>query len=112
LYCYKPSTEINEDDQDDTNEQLSDQITIPSPKLEGLWYSFATYLRESLVLDDNIQLNLLDYIYTSMLFSDALVDPNIIAVNRVILLHGPPGNSFLNIKVLAKLHCVVALLKL
>jgi SpoVK/Ycf46/Vps4 family AAA+-type ATPase len=35
----------------------------------------------------------LNYIYTTLLFSDADVDFNIITWNRVVLLHGPPGTG-------------------
>jgi hypothetical protein len=34
------------------------------------------------VYDGNIKTSLLDYIHTSLLFSDRGVDPNVIAMNR------------------------------
>ncbi|MEE6520122.1 hypothetical protein FKM82_017922 [Ascaphus truei] len=41
----------------------------------------------------NIVLELLDYVTTTLLFSDKNVDSNLIAWNRVVLLHGPPGTG-------------------
>ncbi|XP_020932198.1 pachytene checkpoint protein 2 homolog isoform X1 [Sus scrofa] len=36
---------------------------------------------------------LLDYVMTTLLFSDKNVDSNLITWNRVVLLHGPPGTG-------------------
>ncbi|GAB6024454.1 Pachytene checkpoint protein 2 [Chamberlinius hualienensis] len=36
---------------------------------------------------------LLNYMSTSMLFSDRKVNRNLIKMNRVVLLHGPPGSG-------------------
>uniref|UniRef100_A0A452IWB6 Pachytene checkpoint protein 2 homolog n=1 Tax=Gopherus agassizii TaxID=38772 RepID=A0A452IWB6_9SAUR len=36
---------------------------------------------------------LLDYVMTTLLFSDKNVDSNLISWNRVVLLHGPPGTG-------------------
>lgn len=86
----------------------SNHWVLPARGLQGLW---DRYLRLSygtrkeidgmltglglcsLIYDNNIQLQLLDYVYTSMLFGDKNVDPNIVSVNRVALLHGPPGTG-------------------
>ena len=38
----------------------------------------------SLVYDGNIKSSLLDYIHTSLLFSDRGVDPNVISMNRCV----------------------------
>ncbi|KAI9032270.1 pachytene checkpoint protein 2 [Hyaloraphidium curvatum] len=73
--------EINEEEQIQTNSHL----LLPSRELEGLW--------DNLIFDDRLQLQLLDFVYTTLLFSDRLVDPNIVSFNRVILLHGPPGSG-------------------
>lgn len=56
----------------------------------GLW--------ESLVYDDNIKENLLDFAETMLHFSKKNVDQNIISCNRLILLHGLPGTG--------KKHCL------
>lgn len=47
----------------------------------------------SLIYTEDIKPRLLNYIYTTLLFSDADVDFNIITWNRVVLLHGPPGTG-------------------
>lgn len=51
----------------------------------GLW--------ESLVYDDNIKENLLDFAETMLHFSRKNVDQNIVSCNRLILLHGLPGTG-------------------
>ncbi|KAF9519537.1 hypothetical protein BS47DRAFT_1336978 [Hydnum rufescens UP504] len=58
---------------------------LPNGSLEGVW--------DSLVYEDEIKPRLLNYIYATLLFSDADVDSNIVAWNRVVLLHGPPGTG-------------------
>ncbi|KAA0148881.1 hypothetical protein FNF29_06355 [Cafeteria roenbergensis] len=58
---------------------------LPAAEFEGLW--------ESLVLDPVIKRKLLRYAATSVLFSDAGVDPTLVSLNRLILLHGPPGTG-------------------
>lgn len=54
-------------------------------ELHGLW--------ESLIYDDNLKQNLLDFVKTTLIFSNLGVDQNIISCNRLILLHGPPGTG-------------------
>ncbi|KAL0483938.1 pachytene checkpoint protein TRIP13 [Acrasis kona] len=61
------------------------QWILPSTDFNGLW--------NSLVFEDDIKSNLLQYATTTMLFSDSLVNPQLINWNRVILLHGPPGTG-------------------
>lgn len=58
---------------------------LPSAHLEGLW--------ESLIYESPIKRELLSYSSTALLFADKQVDPNIIAWNKVVLLHGPPGTG-------------------
>ncbi|THH14965.1 hypothetical protein EW146_g5442 [Bondarzewia mesenterica] len=58
---------------------------LPSRTWEGLW--------DSLIFPDDTKTKLLDYIYATVLFSDANVDFNIVSWNRVVLLHGPPGTG-------------------
>ncbi|CCM02838.1 uncharacterized protein FIBRA_04950 [Fibroporia radiculosa] len=58
---------------------------LPSLAWEGLW--------ESLIYSDDIKSKLLDYIYATVVFSDADVDFNVVSWNRVVLLHGPPGTG-------------------
>eukprot|EP01063_Lacrimia_lanifica_P006928 TRINITY_DN14392_c0_g1_i1.p1 TRINITY_DN14392_c0_g1~~TRINITY_DN14392_c0_g1_i1.p1 ORF type:complete len:442 (+),score=154.72 TRINITY_DN14392_c0_g1_i1:33-1358(+) len=40
-----------------------------------------------------LKAKLLDYCSTSLLFSDAGVDPNVVGWNKVVLFHGPPGTG-------------------
>lgn len=72
---------MNEDD----NVLAANHWLLPARGLHGLW--------DSLIYDDDIPMRLLNYISTTMLFSDKCVDPNIISWNRVVLLHGPPGTG-------------------
>ncbi|KZT72619.1 P-loop containing nucleoside triphosphate hydrolase protein [Daedalea quercina L-15889] len=58
---------------------------LPALAWEGLW--------ESLIYSDDIKSKLLDYIYATVIFSDADVDFNVVSWNRVVLLHGPPGTG-------------------
>lgn len=58
---------------------------LPADELHGIW--------DSLVFDSDVKLQLLNYAYTTLLFSDRGINSNIISWNRVILLHGPPGTG-------------------
>ncbi|VDC06927.1 unnamed protein product [Peniophora sp. CBMAI 1063] len=60
-------------------------LELPSVLLDGLW--------DSLIFPDDTKQKLLDYIYATVLFSDAGVDFNVVSWNRVVLLHGPPGTG-------------------
>lgn len=46
-----------------------------------------------MIYDDDIKPHLLQYIHSSMLFAENEVDANVIAWNRLVLLHGPPGTG-------------------
>lgn len=65
--------------------QTSQQWLLPVRSLDGLW--------DSLIYDDNVKERLLSYVGTSLKLSRTGVDSNIIAWNRVVLLHGPPGTG-------------------
>ncbi|XP_061444462.1 pachytene checkpoint protein 2 homolog isoform X2 [Rhineura floridana] len=58
---------------------------LPTVEFHGLW--------ESLIYDAEIKSDLLDYVTTTLLFSDRNVNSNLISWNRVVLLHGPPGTG-------------------
>lgn len=58
---------------------------LPNESLDGVW--------DTLIYADDVKTRLLKYIHTTMLFSDANIDFNIITWNRVVLLHGPPGTG-------------------
>lgn len=58
---------------------------LPAAEFHGIW--------ESLVYENGVKKQLLDYVSTTIFFSDKNVDSNLIAWNRVVLLHGPPGTG-------------------
>ncbi|KAI9001223.1 P-loop containing nucleoside triphosphate hydrolase protein [Trametes punicea] len=70
---------------DDEQIMAASVCELPSLSWEGLW--------ESLIYSDDIKSKLLDYIYATVVFSDADVDFNVVSWNRVLLLHGPPGTG-------------------
>ncbi|EGO01751.1 hypothetical protein SERLA73DRAFT_70918 [Serpula lacrymans var. lacrymans S7.3] len=74
------------DGRDGSEEVLAASVCeLPSKHWDGLW--------DSLIYADNIKLKLLDYIYATLLLSDADIDSNMVSWNRVVLLHGPPGTG-------------------
>uniref|UniRef100_A0A3P8ZAL2 Pachytene checkpoint protein 2 homolog n=1 Tax=Esox lucius TaxID=8010 RepID=A0A3P8ZAL2_ESOLU len=77
-----PSTLTLEED-----EELSaaNHWLLPAAEFHGIW--------ESLVYDSGVKTQLLDYVSTTIYFSDKNVDSNLISWNRVVLLHGPPGTG-------------------
>jgi pachytene checkpoint protein 2 len=54
-------------------------------ELFGLW--------ESLVYEENLKENLLNFAETMLMFSNKKIDQNIVSCNRLILLHGVPGTG-------------------
>ncbi|KAI5451283.1 hypothetical protein NCC49_001879 [Naganishia albida] len=94
VHVYQPSSRNNVDefaattgdeDDDETNVMAASVRELPSREMDGLW--------DSLIYPDDVKPRLLNYIYTTLLFSDANVDFNIVTWNRVVLLHGPPGTG-------------------
>ena len=47
----------------------------------------------SLVYDDDIKRDLINYATSAFYFSRQQVNPTIISLNRILLLHGPPGTG-------------------
>ncbi|KAL2919790.1 hypothetical protein HK105_200707 [Polyrhizophydium stewartii] len=81
-----PAAAASEDpDQGDQQTDASRHWDLPCAELDGQW--------ESLVFDESLPLRLLDFVYSSLLFSDRGVDTNLVNISRVILLHGPPGTG-------------------
>nr|XP_056713655.1 pachytene checkpoint protein 2 homolog [Euleptes europaea] len=78
-----PSTENLEEENE--NIIAANHWVLPTAEFHGLW--------ESLVYDNEVKSDLLDYVTTTLLFSDRNVDSNLISWNRVVLLHGPPGTG-------------------
>lgn len=79
-------------DETQPDNELFRQTILPSPLLQGQWEQYLGLIR--LCFDLDIKNSLLNYINTGLLFSDHGVDPNIVSVNRVVLLDGPPGIVF------------------
>ncbi|KZT62957.1 AAA-domain-containing protein [Calocera cornea HHB12733] len=90
IHVYSPNTTEAEEmmtagAEEGQSIQSATVCAMPSASVEGLW--------ESLIFPDDVKNGLLDYIYATILFSKADVDTNIVAWNRVVLLHGPPGTG-------------------
>ncbi|KZT12967.1 P-loop containing nucleoside triphosphate hydrolase protein [Laetiporus sulphureus 93-53] len=91
IHVYQPSDadafeEFASGSRGDGEEVMAASVCeLPSMAWEGLW--------ESLIYTDDIKSKLLDYIYATVVFSDADVDFNVVSWNRVVLLHGPPGTG-------------------
>ncbi|KAK0529386.1 hypothetical protein OC835_004356 [Tilletia horrida] len=95
IHIYQPALEdavhefaSGEDGGDGMEEEQVMAATVaelPNRALDGVW--------NSLIYADDVKVRLLNYIYTTLLFSDANVDFNIVSWNRVVLLHGPPGTG-------------------
>ncbi len=86
IHAFRLSDQGPESDFLDGEEELSaaEQWELPNSLLVGLW--------DSIVIDTVIKNRLLSYCSSSIQFSDARIDSNIISWNRMVLLHGPPGN--------------------
>ncbi|OAQ24886.1 AAA-domain-containing protein [Linnemannia elongata AG-77] len=69
----------------DESVMMAHHWTLPCEELEGVW--------DSLIFEDRLEVKLLEYVYTTILFSDRNVNPHLVAWNRVVLLHGPPGTG-------------------
>uniref|UniRef100_A0A0R3WPX3 AAA domain-containing protein n=1 Tax=Hydatigena taeniaeformis TaxID=6205 RepID=A0A0R3WPX3_HYDTA len=85
---------VSGDEADPTHETLevSSEVirggtrwALPSSAFDGLW--------DSLVYDSSVKRDLLKYSESALIFSDYEVSQHVIAWNRVIFLHGPPGTG-------------------
>lgn len=88
LYTYLLSEGTGEEEtvqQDGDEVQISNHWLLPAREFHGLW--------ESLVYEDDLKDDLLSFVQTTMLFSKKMVNANLVACNRLILLHGPPGTG-------------------
>ena len=61
------------------------QWELPNKHLHGLW--------DSIIVDSELKAKLLSYCDSSIRFTEASIDSNIISWNRLCLLHGPPGTG-------------------
>ncbi|XP_007572723.1 pachytene checkpoint protein 2 homolog [Poecilia formosa] len=71
--------------EEDEDLSAANHWLLPAAEFDGLW--------ESLVYETGVKTKLLDYVTTTIYFSDKNVDSNLISWNRVVLLHGPPGTG-------------------
>ena len=76
-------------DSDDEDEEDEDSIflstDLPSAHLEKFW--------DSLIFNDGLKEDLMNYVFTIMSLHEAGVDPTLCGANNIILLHGPPGTG-------------------
>ncbi|GJQ72210.1 hypothetical protein Trydic_g3301 [Trypoxylus dichotomus] len=87
VYTLDQNGPQNDNYEDESGEEvnLSTQWILPCFDISNLW--------ETLIYDTSIKQDLLKYASTIMEFANRGVDTNIIACNKVILLHGPPGTG-------------------
>jgi len=77
--------EICEEGDEGESMEAATYYTLPCTDLQGIW--------ENLFYDSSVKKELLRFVQTTMEFADANVDQNVIAANKVVLLHGPPGTG-------------------
>uniref|UniRef100_A0A1B0ACA9 AAA+ ATPase domain-containing protein n=1 Tax=Glossina pallidipes TaxID=7398 RepID=A0A1B0ACA9_GLOPL len=63
----------------------SNHWLLPSPQFMGLW--------ENLLFEPGLKESLLKFALSALALAQHQVDPNVIACNRLLLLHGPPGTG-------------------
>ncbi|XP_053690761.1 pachytene checkpoint protein 2 homolog [Sabethes cyaneus] len=88
LYSYHLCDGTGEEEtvsQDGEEVQIASHWLLPAREYHGLW--------ESLVYEGTMKEDLLSFMQTTMLFSRKNVNSNLVACNRLVLLHGPPGTG-------------------
>ncbi|XP_055546823.1 pachytene checkpoint protein 2 homolog [Wyeomyia smithii] len=88
LYTYQLHDGSGEEEtieQDGDEVQIANHWLLPAREFHGLW--------ESLLFEGTIKEDLLSFMQTTMLFSKQNVNSNLVACNRLVLLHGPPGTG-------------------
>jgi AAA+ superfamily predicted ATPase len=87
IHSYRLIEQLSENDYLEGAEELpvAEQMELPNLYLQGLW--------ESIIIEDSIKSQLLSFACTSILFSLANIDSNIISWNKMLLLYGPPGTG-------------------
>lgn len=63
----------------------SNHWLLPSPQFMGMW--------ENLLFEPGLKESLLKFALSALALAQHRVDPNVIACNRLLLLHGPPGTG-------------------
>uniref|UniRef100_A0A7S3VK24 AAA+ ATPase domain-containing protein n=2 Tax=Dunaliella tertiolecta TaxID=3047 RepID=A0A7S3VK24_DUNTE len=83
--------QVNEEEEPAEDEEGEDGVPsysewlLPAAQFEGTW--------ASLHYESSIKMRLLRYATSALVFSDFNVNPHLVAWNRVVLLHGPPGTG-------------------
>ena len=91
VHCFVFSTEeasveeLEPSGGDDEWTAACDSLPLPHTSLDGSW--------ESLIFEENIKQDLLEYASSALLFADKAVSAHIVHWNRLILLNGPPGTG-------------------
>ncbi|XP_017058621.1 pachytene checkpoint protein 2 homolog [Drosophila ficusphila] len=65
--------------------EAGSHILLPASQFVGLW--------ESLIYEKGLKEKLLKFALSALTFSQHRLDTNVIACNRLLLLHGPPGTG-------------------
>ncbi|KAL1812426.1 hypothetical protein ACET3Z_022491 [Daucus carota] len=74
-----------EDLSGDNNLSSFNEWMLPAKEFDGMW--------ESLIYESGLKQRLLRYAASALLFTEKGVNPFLVAWNRIILLHGPPGTG-------------------
>ncbi|VDM45902.1 unnamed protein product [Toxocara canis] len=86
LLDYEPEKQQISADDDPQSSSVGSQIReLPCREFDQIW--------ENLIFGDNIKNELLSYVYAILRLSDRGANASILRVNRLILLHGPPGTG-------------------
>jgi len=85
IHIYQLNEDQASEEMEESDTPACQQWILPHKEFHGVW--------DSLIFDGEIKNDLLDYVSSTMLFSDKKVNSTIVSWNRVILLHGPPGTG-------------------
>ncbi|XP_017874380.1 PREDICTED: pachytene checkpoint protein 2 homolog [Drosophila arizonae] len=75
--------DVNADDLDSVIS--ANHVLLPASEFVGLW--------DNLIYEEGLKEKLLKFALSALSFSQHNVDSNVIACNRLLLLHGPPGTG-------------------
>ncbi len=87
IHIFRLLEGCGEKDYLDGEEEIAacEQWELPNIMLSGLW--------ESIIVEETMKQHILGYASSSMIFTAANINSDIIGWNRMILLHGPPGTG-------------------